>query len=730
MKSKNNMEKVENLLKCNDKLIEINDLFKKNKEKLNYYKKVVKDSNDAIVIQNFNGIVKSWNKGAERIYGFKAQEMIGKNILKIIDKKHRKSALKNIQDIKSGKPTFRVSQIRRTKDKKEVSVWIIYSPIYEDEEIIEIGTTEQDVTKNLKSIVDLRKSEYILKVVTEAIPEGMNIVDEKCNILWMNDNFLKIYGKSAIGKKCYEVYKSYRKQCKWCPWKKSFKVGKIKSLIVERFSGDKVFELEQIGIMFKGKKAILEIFRDITEKEKMKKKIIEEKDLAQRFFHLAGTVILGLDINGRINLINKKGEEVLEANEKEILGKNWFNNFIKEGQREEIRGVFNKLMKRENSLVVDYENPIITAKNKEKLILWHNTLLKDYNGKIIGILSSGEDVTKKRKIEMELKKSKEELEKKVVERTADLQKAYEDLKELEVVKSDFLNMISHELKTPLTAMSAHLEILRDKSFVDINKDKALYNLSLEAIKRNNDQLKILIGNLLELSRIQSGKFFLNISKVDAVEVVSGVIENLDILAKLKGIKIVKDFRKLPMINTDKERLVEIFNNLIGNAIKFTENGHVKVKCQREGEFVVFEIIDTGIGIKEEHLSHLFEKFYQAGMGYSRKHEGVGLGLSITKQLLDLQGGMISVKSVYGKGSNFTIKIPIRYKKSKEYIALGKKEDGVKKFVEKKENEHLNPLEKEDMAIKNLFDNINEKNVFKKLKGGAKNVKKKYTLHRG
>jgi len=406
------------------------------------------------------------------------------------------------------------------------------------------------------------------------------------------------------------------------------------------------------------------------------------------------------------------------------------NNFIKEGQREEIRGVFNKLMKRENSLVVDYENPIITAKNKEKLILWHNTLLKDYNGKIIGILSSGEDVTKKRKIEMELKKSKEELEKKVVERTADLQKAYEDLKELEVVKSDFLNMISHELKTPLTAMSAHLEILRDKSFVDINKDKALYNLSLEAIKRNNDQLKILIGNLLEISRIQSGKFFLNISKVDAVEVVSGVIENLDILAKLKGIKIVKDFRKLPMINTDKERLVEIFNNLIGNAIKFTENGHVKVKCQREGEFVVFEIIDTGIGIKEEHLSHLFEKFYQAGMGYSRKHEGVGLGLSITKQLLDLQGGMISVKSVYGKGSNFTIKIPIRYKKSKEYIALGKKEDGVKKFVEKKENEHLNPLEKEDMAIKNLFDNINEKNVFKKLKGGAKNVKKKYTLHRG
>ena len=164
--------------------------------------------------------------------------------------------------------------------------------------------------------------------------------------------------------------------------------------------------------------------------------------------------------------------------------------------------------------------------------------------------------------------------------------------------------------------------------------------------------------------------------------------------------------------------------------EFTENGHVKVKCQREGEFVVFEIIDTGIGIKEEHFSHLFEKFYQAGMGYSRKHEGVGLGLSITKQLLDLQGGMISVKSVYGKGSSFTIKIPIRYKKSKEYIALGKKNDSVKTVVEKKENEHLNPLEKEDMAIKNLFDNINEKNVFKKLKGGAKNVKKKYTLHRG
>jgi two-component system sensor histidine kinase/response regulator len=193
-------------------------------EKLAYYKKVIADSNDAIIIQDFNGVIKSWNKGAERIYGFKEREMLGKNILKIIDKNYRAAARKNIRAIKGGKPTFRINQIRNTKDKKEVSVWITYSPIYEDEEIIEIATTEQDITRSLKSVADLVESEHQLRVISDAITNGMDIVDEKCNIIWMNNIFLKIFGKKSIGKKCYSLYKKDKKQCINCPLKKQLRL--------------------------------------------------------------------------------------------------------------------------------------------------------------------------------------------------------------------------------------------------------------------------------------------------------------------------------------------------------------------------------------------------------------------------------------------------------------------------------------------------------------------------
>ncbi len=133
-------------------------------EKLQYYKQVVIDSNDAVIIQDFNGIIKAWNKSAERIYGYKEKEMLGKNIISIITKDHQTEARKNIDSIKRGKPSFRVRQTRVTKDKRKVFVNIVYSPIYENEEIIEIATTEEDVSELKKSLEELKISLEELKL--------------------------------------------------------------------------------------------------------------------------------------------------------------------------------------------------------------------------------------------------------------------------------------------------------------------------------------------------------------------------------------------------------------------------------------------------------------------------------------------------------------------------------------------------------------------------------------
>src|SRR3989339_707272 len=259
----------------------------------------------------------------------------------------------------------------------------------------------------------------------------------------------------------------------------------------------------------------------------------------------------------------------------------------------------------------------------------------------------------------------------------ELEKVNKELKNLDLVKTDFLNMVSHELKTPLTAMSAHLEILEDER-IDSDGNSQV-NKSIYAIKRNNKQLGMLISNLLEISRIQSRTLELNIEKLDAAKVAFEVIDDLEALMELDKVKIIKKCNKVPKVSVDRQRLVEVFNNLLSNAIKFTDKGYIRIGCKKKGEFVVFNITDTGMGIKKEQISHLFDKFYQASDN-SIKHGGTGLGLPITKQLLELQGGDLSVKSVYGKGSTFTIRLPIKYKESKEYVSFGAGKEGEKSAV--------------------------------------------------
>ena len=236
----------------------------------------------------------------------------------------------------------------------------------------------------------------------------------------------------------------------------------------------------------------------------------------------------------------------------------------------------------------------------------------------------------------------------------DLSESNQHLKDLDKAKTDFLNMASHELKTPLTAMSAYLDVLEDYN-AQYNKEQLG---GLDAIKRNSNQLKILINNILEVSRIASGKFELNKNEVDVEKKINMEVTNLRILANNKGIRLNTKIDKLPIITTDELRFEEVLNNLIGNAIKFTENGSVTLEAKRDGDFISISVTDTGIGIPEDKIKYLFSNFYQVNSSLDRKYGGTGLGLSITKKIVESQGGKISVTSEFGKGSIFTFTLPI------------------------------------------------------------------------
>ena len=168
----------------------------------------------------------------------------------------------------------------------------------------------------------------------------------------------------------------------------------------------------------------------------------------------------------------------------------------------------------------------------------------------------------------------------------------------------------------------------------------------------------MINNILEVSRIASGKFELNKNEVDVEKKINMEVTNLRILANNKGIRLNTKIDKLPIITTDELRFEEVLNNLIGNAIKFTENGSVTLEAKRDGDFISISVTDTGIGIPEDKIKYLFSNFYQVNSSLDRKYGGTGLGLSITKKIVESQGGKISVTSEFGKGSIFTFTLPI------------------------------------------------------------------------
>lgn len=271
----------------------------------------------------------------------------------------------------------------------------------------------------------------------------------------------------------------------------------------------------------------------------------------------------------------------------------------------------------------------------------------------------------------ELQESHTRLEKKVEARTRQLRQANEALeqrrRELATTndrladenryKSDFLAMVSHELKTPLAASIAFSGILKERSRPASADDEQLW----AELELNNQALLDLIDNILEMARIEAGKEELHLELVDMVDVVSALRSTIDPLADRKGVRVAYDIADdIPLFAADAEKLHRIAENLAGNAVKFTDaDGSVRIACFFDGarNQAVLQVEDTGIGIEPDDCARIFDKFTQADSSISRSYGGSGLGLAMCKELVDLHRGSIEVKSVPGCGSTFTVRIP-------------------------------------------------------------------------
>jgi two-component system phosphate regulon sensor histidine kinase PhoR len=231
-----------------------------------------------------------------------------------------------------------------------------------------------------------------------------------------------------------------------------------------------------------------------------------------------------------------------------------------------------------------------------------------------------------------------------------------DFVELDRMKSDFISIVSHELKTPLTSIKGFVRLLAAERVGPVTEKQRHY---LEIVQKQTESLTLLINDLLDLSKIEAGIIEVRHEPVLLSELVRGVIMQLDNMAQEKGtvlkIEIPKD---LPLVSGDTDRLNQVFMNLIHNAIKFTpQGGEITIKATSMGEDCLVKVMDTGIGISSQDLSKIFNKFYQVDSSSTRQQSGTGLGLPISRQLVSAHGGEMWVNSTKGKGTTFSFTLP-------------------------------------------------------------------------
>jgi len=278
-----------------------------------------------------------------------------------------------------------------------------------------------------------------------------------------------------------------------------------------------------------------------------------------------------------------------------------------------------------------------------------------------------DEISERKRAEEKLAKYRQHLEKLVEARTAELaaktveiEKANIHLQEMDRLKSVFLASMSHELRTPLNSIIGFTGIMLQGMAGGLNDEQ---QKQLTIVKSNAHHLLNLINDVLDISKIEAGRVELSPEEFKIGDVIQDVIQTFSHMADEKGLRFVIEMPEDIVLFSDKRRIKQVFMNLVSNAIKFTDHGTIKIAARitNDGN-VEIRVRDTGMGIKEEDMSKLFEPFQQVDVSLRKRHEGTGLGLYLTKKLAELLGGDISAKSQYGQGSEFTFAIPLRHKR--------------------------------------------------------------------
>jgi len=651
---------------------EMKDL-KENDKKISQI--VDKNPIPTLVIDNKH-IIAHWNKALERITGFSADEMVG-------TKKQWKAFYSNERPILADLLVDNISEndiVAHHSNKYHKSALV--EGAYEGEDFFPhlgddgkwffftaapLRNANGDVTgaiENLQDITDWKKTvdntqenKELFHAVFETAKDSIFIKDLELRYTLVNRSMEKLFGLPAsdlIGKTDDELFGA-----KYGRHVKAVDHHVLNGEIVEEEHTKPINGIFHTFHTIKtpmynntGKiTGLCGIARDITKRKNAEEKLRNSEEKYRNLVEMAPDATITVDLEGIITSCNTAALKMIELPKDEYIGR--YLSEVGPLQEEDMPKYLAVL----DSLKMGKAPPPLEFqyKRKDGISGWaegHIGLLKR-NEKIIGAQLIVSDSTGKRMALNELKDAHEllftinrGLENKIKERTSEIEKLVKQ-------KDDFINQLSHDLKTPLTPIMILMPIVNERL-----KDVKSRDL-MEIINRNVYFIRDLVDKTVDLARLNSTKIEIVVEDTNLLLEVSNIIENSQVLLDANNISIENHIGEKIFVKADRLRLRELLNNLITNSIKYTPDsgGKITIEAKEDGDFVTISVKDTGIGIKQERLSHVFDEFYKADIS---RHDldSSGLGLAISKRIVEKHGGKIWVKSS-GRGMGtafyFTLK---------------------------------------------------------------------------
>ena len=621
------------------------EFFSKDKPFSEAFKYLFENASDAIYILDKNGNFAAVNRKAEELTGFKREDFVGKSFRKIIPLKSLPEAIKGFLDVVRGKEV-KIELELKTATKKTVLAEVTSTPLIVKGKIVGTLGIVRDITERKKAENALRESEEKFRKIFESANDSLIYLDTSGRIVDVNEKAVETFGGSKeelLGKNFIRVgifsLRDIPKLLSLFARILRGKEGYIRLRIKNKKDQEVCLECSSSIIKANNKLfGILVIARDITERKEMEEKwcsLVEN----------APNIILIVDRDGKIQFINRT---VINTSPEEVIGRSIYD-FIDPKHHDVVRKTIGQVF--QSGEGSSYE---ISGTGPDGGASWYATQVGPIkrDGQIVSVTLITIDVTERKQMQQKLEEYSQQLEVLVEKRTRQLKEAQEQL-----IKSERLAtigqvaaMVGHDLRNPLTGINGAAYYLKTKLGQKLDmKSKEMF----EIIERDVRHANKIINDLMEYSR----EIRLEFTETTPKSIMNDALSLVEIP---KNLQIEDLTQNEPKMKMDIDKMKRVFSNFIKNAVDaMSEGGKLAISSRKSDGNVEIMFVDTGMGMAKEVMEKLWTPFF------TTKAKGMGLGLAICKRIIENHGGKISVESIVGEGTTFTVTIPIEPKPKEE-----------------------------------------------------------------